>query len=190
MIQDQLASLATLSSEVLTGGVAFLYDQAGELLEDKQDNERRDELDERPRSARIAEIEGQPSLTHVPNLSHVDETALSRLRGDIQVLRGLLRLYREGELPVAGDNTRLLERIVRLRVALQAVYGQRIELLGEDPESIPSPLMSLDVVIAIIRAGVSAVQLDDGRATGIQVRDVVEVDVSGDLTIGRFGTVT
>lgn len=180
MIEGQLAALASLSTEVLSGGVVFLYDQAGELLQGHRDDQSLGGTGSPPTSARIAEIERHAALTHVPNLSHVNETVLCALESDIQDLLTQLRPYRDEELPVAGENIRLIERMVRLRVALQAVYGQRIAFLGENPESAPSPLMDLDVVMIVVK----------GRTmTGpIEVRPRVQLDVTdpaGAFSAGR-----
>jgi hypothetical protein len=187
MIHSQLGSLASLSAVVLTGGIAFLYDQADELLQDRPAGEQPDTLG-RPTSTWRAEIEGQAVMAHVPNLSRVNETALAALEGDIRDLRDLLRPYRMGELPISGENMRLLERIARLRVALQAVYGQRIEFQDEKPEALPSPLIDLEVATGLVRDGVIPGHIDAMLAAARMALDVTELDVKGDLTIGRFGS--
>ena len=126
MIQGQLAALAALPSAVLGGGLIFLYDQAGELLQSRR-GEGHDELGAgASNTAQMAAIEEPAALSHVPNLSHVNEPVLAELESDIRDLRDLLRPYRIGELPVEAGNSRLIERIARLRVAIQAIYGQRI----------------------------------------------------------------
>ncbi len=172
MIQGQLAALAALPSAVLSGGITFLYDQAGELLQSRQ-GEGHSELGSRAsNTAQMAAIEEPAALSHVPNLSHVNESVLAELESDIRDLRELLRPYRKGELPVEAGNSRLIERIARLRVALQAIYGQRIEFRGEDLETIPSPLMAIDVVISFVRAV---------TIIGVEVRSI---DMNSDRTVG------
>jgi hypothetical protein len=181
MIQGQLVALAALSSDVLSGGVAFLYDQAGELLQGHRGDTVPEGSAAPVTSARIAEIEGRSALMHVPNLSHVNENVLSATESDIEDLLSLLRPYRDGELPVSGENIRLLERMARLRVALQAVYGQRIAFLGEDPASVPSPLMGLDVVISLVRGRTMTGPIEILARVELDVTRVVDVG----LPIGR-----
>jgi hypothetical protein len=172
MIKDQLAALAALPPAVLSGGIAFLYDLTDELLQARQAGAEPGEVGGNRPTAQMAAIDEAVALGHVPNLSHVDHAVLSELEGDIRDLRDLLRPYRKGELPVEPGNARLIERIARLRIALQAIYGQRIEFHGEDHESIPSPLMALDVVIGLVRAV---------TIIGVEVRSI---DINDDHTIG------
>lgn len=158
-------TLAVVGGAILTEGIKFLYNQAGEVL--KHWRARRESAtkeasgveDARPMEVKLpAAFEGQLSKPkiHFDVVEQVDE--------QIQVIRRSLSDYAEEIVRVDSGDQNLLSDVDALRCLLEAVYQQRITFKGEQrPASGPLVSGKIDVKeVAGYAAAVSARKIGKG----------------------------
>ncbi len=184
-----LISLSAVTSTVLTEGVKFFFNLAGDAL--KRWRKRRDApaaggssagapeqvSDSPPGSTHLPEIfEGQPAAP-VP---HFD--ALGRLEADINDLRKALSSYIAGVDPITPGDRELLEATDGLRRLMEAVYQQRFTLKGERRVSsgpVVEGRVDVDEVASHV-AGVKARLITAGRISGeARAKTVAEGELYG-----------
>jgi hypothetical protein len=179
-------SPAALGSEVLTEGIKFLYEQAGEVL--RRWRERRERGTAPAGQATLRAPDGLLAGTVAPVEPRDDQAA--HLERELRETRRLLADYAEGiEVPEPGDRL-VAERADALRRLLEAAYGQRITFRGEQrPPSGPLVIAEMNVKQVAGNAAAVRVKLmnngeirasaragrveEDGRLT------VVEIDNLG-----------
>ena len=184
-------TLTAVGAVVLTEGIKFLYQQAGEVL--KRWRERK----EAGKSATTepAEVE-LPSDAFEGQLEQpqVNLAAVERLEQDLRDLRAAVADYAQGIDNVDPRNQQLLQATDGLRHAMEAVYGQRITFLGE-PRTASGPSVTgeanVDDVLGYV-AGLRASKIVGGNVTGRVTAKIVRpggqvigVDVG---TIGPNGS--
>lgn len=163
---------------VLTEGIKFLYQQAGEVLarwRQRRDKDGTDVQDARLRPP-VDLLDGT-----VEPVEPRDEYA-ERLEEDLREARKLLADYANGvEVPQPGDRF-VTEQADALRRLLEAVYGQRITFRGEQrPPSGPLVTGEIDVDrVAGDAAAVRAKAISSGEISGSAKAKVVEA--GGKLT--------
>ncbi|MGD0243951.1 MAG: hypothetical protein ABSB59_27040 [Streptosporangiaceae bacterium] len=170
-------SAAALGGLVLTQGIKFLYQQAGEVL--KRWRQRRDHAAE-VAEARLNPPEDLLEGTAEPAEPHDD--VVDRLAEDLRQTRQLLADYADGiETPQPGDHL-LAEQVDALRQLLETVYEQRITFKGEQrPPSGPLVAGQVDVDRVIgDAAAVRARVISGGEVKGDAKAKVVEA--GGKLT--------
>jgi hypothetical protein len=125
---DPLSATA-LGAVVLTEGIKFLYNQAGELLKRYR---------ERKESAAAASAAPEP-LLHVPpdivegsvSPAAPDYAVLEKLEQSLLESRRPLADYAEGLATPRPEDRLLVDQVDALRQLLETVYGQRITFKGE-----------------------------------------------------------
>jgi len=177
---------AAIGGVVLTEGIKFLYNQAGEVL--KRWRERRDTGGAHAEPATLRPPEGLLEGTVQP-VEPKDDQA-ERLEQELRETRRLLADYAEGiAVPKPGDPL-VAEQADALRRLLEAVYGQRITFRGEQrPPSGPLVTGEIDVKqVAGDAAAVRAKVISSGEVRGSAKAERVEE--GGKLTgvdIDRIG---
>jgi hypothetical protein len=116
-------SLSALSSTMLTQGIRFLYEQAGELL--RRHRERRDR-DDSTSATETPDIVATPRLLPQPDLGAVGE-----LEAELRNLRSDLQEYAAGVDSVDPNDLWLIARVDTLRQALEVVYDTSLVFAGE-----------------------------------------------------------
>jgi len=157
----------------LTEGIKFLYGQAGEALkrwrERKAAGKNADvepvEV-ELPSDAFAGQLE-QPQL-------HLD--AVERLEQELRDLRAAVADYAQGIDEVDPGSEELLQTADALRLAMEAVYGQRITFAGE-PRPPSGPFV----------AGEANVDEVLGYVAGLRARRIIGGSVTGRVTAKRVG---
>jgi hypothetical protein len=179
-------SAAALGGLVLTEGIKFLYQQAGEVL--KRWRERREQGGAHIERATLRPPEGLLQGTVEPVEPQDDQA--ERLEQELRETRRLLADYAEGiAVPKPGDDL-VAEQADALRRLLEGVYGQRITFRGEQrPPSGPLVAGEIDVKqVAGDAAAVRAKVIDSGEVRGSAKAERVEE--GGKLTgveIDRIG---
>ena len=171
-------SAAALGAVVLTEGIKFLYQQAGEVL--KRWRQRRDQAATEVHAATLRPPEGLLEGSVEPVEPRDDQA--DRLAEDLRQARQLLADYADGiETPRPGDHL-LVEQVDALRQLLEAAYGQRITFRGEQrPPSGPLVTGQIDVDRVIgDAAAVRAKVISSGEIRGSAKAGVVEA--GGKLT--------
>jgi hypothetical protein len=171
-------TLSAVAGVALVKGIEFLYTQAGVLLE------RRRERRAAAKEGRATETESEPVPIEAPDVLEgelgpvaIDDDELERRATELGVLQAALRDYAEGlDEPTPGD-AELLRQVDALRLALEAIYQQRITFKGEErPPS--GPILKGDVWAETVRgdaAGLRLGELVPGlRATGTGKATTVE----------------
>jgi hypothetical protein len=122
-------TLSTLGGAALTEGIRFLYNQAAELIEAAR--ERRDKAKDAER-VEVGRVPGEVLNGPLPDT--VDARVLSQTHFSLARLLNDLAPYVKGGAEIAPDDPQLLGVADRLRTVLEAVYGQRLTLTGEQRE--------------------------------------------------------
>ncbi|MFF8614333.1 hypothetical protein [Streptomyces sp. NPDC015350] len=182
-------TLAVLSSVVLTEGVRFLYEQAGELLQRRRDRDGADD----------AEGAGDPVTLDVtdPGLfpatvepACADTEAVQRFRADLTAFWQVLAPYANGITDIDPEDRTLLETADAVRNILEAVYGRRLTFAGEtrtERELAVSGRVRAEEIAGDV-AGVRARGVNSGRVEGSVVAGTVArggtvsgVEIQGDI---------
>lgn len=157
-------TLAAIGGSLLTEAVAFLHEQATELV--RYWRERRERPQEAP-----GPIAGPPPGLLEGGLAEltVDQEALERLLPELRELRRDLLDYADGVEPVTPADGPLLERAEALRGLLEAVYQQRITFRGEQREA-AGPLVHGRVDVEEVAGYAAAVRIRTLRGGSAEVR--------------------
>ena len=147
-------SPAALGSEVLTEGIAFLYQQAGEVL--RRWRERRERGNAPAGQAVLRAPDGLLEGTVAPAEPRDDQA--THLERELRETRRLLADYAEGiDVPRPGDRL-VAEQADALRRLLEAAYGQRITFRGEQrPPS--GPLVTAEIKVKQVAGDAAAVRV-------------------------------
>jgi hypothetical protein len=179
-------SAASVGSAVITEGIKFLYNQAGEVLKRWRQRHEGDSGD--AYEARLSPPQGLLEGTVKPYGPRDDYA--DRLQKDLHESRQLLADYADDiEIAQPGDHD-VFERMDALRILLEAVYGQRITFKGERRQ--PSgPLVTGQIAIDQVAGDAAAIRaklISSGQVTGSAT--VNRVEQGGKLTaveIDRIG---
>jgi len=158
-------TLTAVGAVVLTEGIKFLYQQAGEVL--KRWRERKDAG--KSATTEPAQVELPPAAFEGQlEQPQVNLEAVERLEQDLRDLRAAVADYAQGIDNVDPRNEQLLQTTDALRHAMEAVYGQRITFLGE-PRTASGPSVTgeanVDEVLSYV-AGLRASKILGGSVTG------------------------
>jgi hypothetical protein len=178
-------SAATLGAVVLTEGIKFLYDQAGEVL--KRWRETRDPGKATPGSATLRPPEGLLAGAVAP--AEPRDDVADSFRRELSEARKALTDYADGiEVARPGDQ-HVASQVDALRRLLEAVYGQRLTFRGEDRLQ-SGPLVTGKINVEQVAGDAAAVRAtnvasgevrgvaqagrveEGGRLTGVEVDDV------------------
>jgi hypothetical protein len=180
-------TLTAVGAVVLTEGIKFLYQLAGEVLKRWR---------ERKNAGKSATVE--PADVELPSNAfdgqlerpQVNLEAVQRLEQDLRDLRAAVADYAQGIDTVNPRNEQLLQTADALRHAMEAVYGQRITFHGEPrPPSGPSAVgeANVDEVLGYV-AGLRASKIVGGSATGRVTAKRVEAGGQAvGLDVGTLG---
>lgn len=154
-----MLSLAALGAVVLSEGVRFLYDQAGELIKQRRTRS--------GGSAEAAPVESTvtPEVVAEPReLPRPDPAQVDRFADELRELRRDLSEFAAGVDPVDPDDEHLVARIDALRQVLEVIYGTPVTLAGEqrDPST---PIIRGRVDADEVAGYVAAVRAD--RVVGV-----------------------
>ena len=156
-----MLSLAALGAVVLSEGVRFLYDQAGELIRQR----RARSAGKAGSGAGEAGSTAPPAVVAEPReLPSPDLTQVDRFADELRELRRDLSEFASGVDPVDPNDEHLVARIDALRQVLEVIYCTPVTLAGEqrDPET---PIIRGRVDADEVAGYVAAVRAD--RATGV-----------------------
>jgi hypothetical protein len=147
-------SSAALGGVVLTEGIKFLYQQAGEVL--KRWREQRERGTALAEHATLHPPDGLFEGTVAPVEPRDDQA--QHLEQELRETRRLLADYAEGiEVPKPGDRL-VAEQVDALRRLLEAVYGQRITFRGE--QRLPSgPMVIGEIDVKQVAGDAAAVRV-------------------------------
>ncbi|HVQ91729.1 MAG TPA: hypothetical protein VMU51_11895 [Mycobacteriales bacterium] len=162
-------SIAAIGAVALTEGVKFLYGQAGELL--ARWRARRSAPDPAAEVAAAPVVLALPPAAFTGSLAPVavDYDLVERLAGQLKDLAADLAPYAGGFDEIDPTDQALLGRVDALRLALEAVLGQRLTFVGEQRPASGTPVVSGAAVVGEIEGRVAAVrarQIRAGRVTG------------------------
>jgi hypothetical protein len=181
-------TLTAVGAVVLTEGIKFLYQQAGEAL--KWWRERKDA----GKSATIEPVEVElPSNAFDGQLEkpQLNLEAVQKLEPELRELRAAVADYADGIDKVDPRNEQLLQTADALRSAMEAVYGQRITFHGEPrAPSGPSAVgeANVDEVLGYV-AGLRASKIIGGSATGrVTAKRVERGGQAVGLDVGTLGS--
>jgi hypothetical protein len=162
-------TLATVSAVALTEGIKFLYGQAGEALKRWGKRKLTKTATAEPTMAEPVSVQlpadAFDGQLREPRL-HLD--AVARLEQELRDLRAAVADYAQGIDEVDPNDKRLLEKVDGLRLAMEAVYGQRIVFKGEAGPSSGTAVVGEVKVKEVLGyvAGLRAKQIISGSATG------------------------
>ena len=172
-------SAAVLGAAVLTQGIRFLYEQAGELLRRRRDHKQAT-AEAGPVEIPPAEEAGQ-ALAGQLTTSAVDEDAMDRYADQLARLWGWLAPYATGLTPVDPADRQLAEQVEAARRLLEQIYRQHITFTGERRPATGTPL---DVRHAGDAGRYAAQVIASGeRAVAIGGNNIGSTVITGDQTI-------
>jgi hypothetical protein len=159
-------SLAALGAVVLSEGVKFLYDQAGELIRQRRARSAgKGESGKGESGESSAEPTVTPEVVAEPReLPSPDLTQVDRFADELRELRRDLSEFASGVDPVDPDDEQLVARIDALRQVLEVIYGTPVTLAGEQRDP-ATPIIRGRVDADEVAGYVAAVRAD--RATGV-----------------------
>jgi hypothetical protein len=171
---------------VLTEGVRFLFDQASQLI--RAARERKQAKDSQP----IIEVNVvDAGVLDGPVPSTVDGQLLDQENRRLIALAGALAPYASGDAEIDPEDGDLVASAADLRALLEALYGQRITLRGENRE--PSGTrVDVRQALGAVRGSAVGVEADGVRDASITVtQDATSVESGGSVTgvrLGRIGS--
>jgi hypothetical protein len=165
-------SLAALGAAALTEGIKFLYGQAVELLKRRREKKTTSER-ETPKEITLPAAAFQGSLRPVV----VNADVLERIEGDMKELAKGLSPYASDLEEADPGNHSVLEQLDALRLAIEAVYGQRISFIGENRGPSGGTVVIGEVEVGRVQGRIAAVrarQIAGGNVRGEAKAEVVE----------------
>ncbi|MFD8381665.1 hypothetical protein ACFV2X_24530 [Streptomyces sp. NPDC059679] len=124
---DDVFAWGALGASAVTQGFGFLYAQLGEVLGRRRERSRPEGDPGGALDGPVGELEADEAVVEERR------TQLQRLDGELAPYAARYLTDTGTELPDVPDE-RLLEVLAELRSALEAVYGRRFTLVGEDRE--------------------------------------------------------
>jgi hypothetical protein len=165
-------SAGTLGGVVLTEGIKFLYQQAGEVL--KRWRERRESGGAETERALLRPPKGLLQGT-VQAVGPRDDQA-NALEEELRKMRRLLGDYAEGIEALSPGDQLVAQQTDALRRLLEAAYGQRITFRGEQrPPS--GPLVTGEINVKQVAGNAAAIRaksISSGEARGRAEAERVE----------------
>lgn len=175
-------ALSLLGGTALKDGIAFLYAQAGELL-----NRRRDRGEQRQGSEPSAR---QHALDGALDATRADEKVLDRLETIIGEDRGALNPYWEGYRPIDPHDERMLAAMARLRSSLEDVYGQAITFTGETGRHRTGTTVTVRAVLGDIHGDAEIAHIDSVRGADVKLDLTTQtIGPGGSLKFGEIGQI-
>jgi hypothetical protein len=181
-------SLALLGGAVITEGVRFLFDQASTLI--RAARERRAQAKE---AAAVDPVVVVPisdnGLLDGPVAPTVDGALLDQENRRLIALTGALAPYASGDAEIDTGDGDLLTAVVEIRALLEALYGQRLTLRGEDRE--PSGThVDVRQALGTVRGTAVGVEADSVRDATVHVdQSATSVEAGGSVTGVRLGSI-
>ncbi|MFC6022641.1 hypothetical protein ACFP2T_41595 [Plantactinospora solaniradicis] len=162
-------TLAAVSALVLSEGVRFLYDQAGEALRRRRER----------RSTGTPEDSQERLMLEVPRNAFdvpegplaLNQDAVDALESELRGLRRDLAEYAQGVDEIDSGNRQILALVDALRKALEVVYGQPLVFKGE-----------AQAANMVTVTGVARVKDVQGYVAGVRAGQVATGSVSGHLS--------
>jgi len=151
-------------------GIKFLYGQAAEVL--KGWRERRHDVP----------IQASEALDGVPEQRPLDAEVVAVEAKALGELAGGLAPYANGMLDIDLQDAALGERAGQVRAILEAIYGQRFTLRGEDRDP-TGTRVRVDQVLGEVEGDVMGVEADSGAGADIGVRQSAQ-------TVKKDGSIT
>lgn len=166
---DPLA-LSVVGGWVALEGIKFLYGQAAEVLTGWRER-RRD-----------VPIHASEALDGVPEQRPLDAEVVAAQAKALGELAGSLAPYANGMLDIDLQDAALGERAGQVRAILEALYGQRLTLRGEDRDP-TGTRVRVDQVLGEVEGDVIGVEADAGAGADIGVRQTAQsVKADGSIT--------
>lgn len=177
-----MTALSSLGSTVLNQGIAFLYTQAGELL-----NRRRDRRQQRQGGEPSA---SQHALDGTLDTTRADEKALDRLETVIGEDRRMLYPYWKGKRAIDPHDERMLAAIARLRASLEDVYGQAITFTGETGRRRTGTTVTVRAVLGEIHGSAEIAHIDSVRNADVELDLTTQtIGPGGSVKFGEIGQI-
>ncbi|MFF8711799.1 hypothetical protein ACF07T_10190 [Streptomyces sp. NPDC015184] len=184
-------TLAVLSSVVLTEGVRFLYEQAGELLQRRRDRDGADDAEGVGAGDPVTlDVTGPGLFPATVEPVRADTEVVQRFRADLTAFWQVLAPYANGITDIDPEDRTLLETADAVRNILEAVYGRRLTFAGEtrtERELAVSGRVRAEEIAGDV-AGVRARGVNSGRVEGSVVAGTVArggtvsgVEIQGDI---------
>jgi hypothetical protein len=182
-------SLALVGGLVLTEGVKFLFDQASSLIRAARD---------RRAAAKVLGSE-TPEVVVVPVpdtgvldgpvAATVDGSLLDQENRRLITLSGALAPYANGDAEIDTNDGELLAAVADVRALLEALYGQRLTLRGENRER-SGTQVDVRQVLGTVRGSAVGVEADSVQDATVHVdQSATAVEAGGSITGVKFGSV-
>lgn len=182
-------SLALVGGVVLTEGVKFLFDQASSLIRAARD--RRAAAKEAQAAAETVVVVPVPDtgVLDGPVAPTVDGPLLDQENRRLITLAGALAPYANGDADIDTGDSELLTAVADVRTLLEALYGQRLTLRGENRE--PSGTrVDVRQVLGTVRGTAVGVEADSVQDAAVHVdQSATSVEAGGSVTGVRFGSI-
>lgn len=177
-------SLALVGGVVLTEGVKFLFDQASSLI--RAARERRSAA---KAAAEVVVPVADTGVLDGPVAATVDGQLLDQENRRLISLAGALAPYASGDAEIDPNDADLLAAVADVRALLEALYGQRLTLRGENRE--PSGTrVDVRQVLGTVRGSAVGVQADSVQDATVHVhQSATSVEAGGSVTGVRFGSI-
>ena len=124
-------TLGAIGAVVLTEGIKFLYNQAGEVLKRRREHREAAAAGTTTEETVPINATAPPIFEGTLAPTAVDFDVVERLGQDLKDLRDGLADYAQEIEPVDPKNENLLKTVDALRQIMEAVYQQRLTFKGE-----------------------------------------------------------
>jgi hypothetical protein len=182
-------SLALVGGVVLTEGVKFLFDQASSLI--------RAARERRAAAKEVASETPEVVVVPVPDTGvldgpvagTVDVSLLDQEKRRLIKLAGALAPYANGDAEIDTNDGELLAAVADVRTLLEALYGQRLTLRGENRER-SGTTVDVRQVLGTVRGSAVGVEADSVQDATVHVdQSATAVEAGGLITGVKFGSV-
>jgi hypothetical protein len=174
-------TLTVLGGVAATEGIKFLYGQAAELLKAWREQRRKVDAGEAPPSQLTVPILENEVLDGAPGEPVADATVLDRESKSLVQLIGALSPYADGKADIDLADEELSEQAGRLRALLEAAYGQRFTLRGEQRDP-TGTRVSVRQVLGDVEGSVLGADADVGPGGDLDIdQDVSTVKAGGSV---------
>jgi hypothetical protein len=175
-------TLTVLGGVAATEGIKFLYGQATELLKAWRERRRKVDAGDTPPSQLTVPIMDNEVLDGEPAEPIADATVLDKHSKSLVQLIGALSPYALGQADIDLADEELGEQAGRLRALLEAAYGQRFTLRGEQRDP-TGTRVSVSQVLGEVEGTVVGAHADVGPGGNLDIdQDVKTVKPGGSVT--------
>lgn len=184
-------SLALVGGVVLTEGVKFLFEQASSLV--RAARARRAEAKATADGVEAPQVVLVPvpdtGVLDGPVAPTVDGHLLDRENRRLIALTGALAPYASGDAELDTDDADLMASLADLRELLEALYGQRLTLRGENRE--PSGTrVDVRQDLGTVRGSAVGVEADSIQDATVTVnQSATSVEAGASVTGVKFGSI-